>query len=126
MRILNNLISRFIKQLLIIINTQYQCYYEEAPSSTSFPFLVVPFVSLSPLHNGYLALFDIYIYNNETSDISIENISESLIGCLNNYSYCDEYIGFHVGFEDGMLQKSTEQDLTIRKISFSARIFRKE
>lgn len=126
MKKLNNMTKLFIKQLLTKINEYYQCYYEEAPTSTSFPYLVVPTLNIVPLNSGYSCIFDIEIYNNEISEVDIEDIFDTLLNNLNNYSYNDENIGFHVGFEDGMLQKSAEQDLTVRKISFSARIFRKE
>jgi len=116
----------FIKILLVKINEYYTCFYEEAPSTTSFPYLVVPTITLTPLDAGYTCLFDIEIYNNELSKISVEDILDDLHNNLDNYSYCDKNIAFHLGFESANILKSSEQDLLIRKITFSARIFRKE
>lgn len=123
---MTKLTKEFIKALLNKINEYYQCFYEEADNSTTFPYLVVPTLTLTPLNNGFLSIFDIEIYNNELSETSVEDIFDDLLNNLDNYHFCNEKIAFHLGFEDGNLQKSTEQDLTIRKISFSARIFRKE
>lgn len=116
----------FIKILLAKINEYYTCFYEEAPSTTSFPYLVVPTITLTPLNEGYICMFDIEIYKNEMSTITIEDILDTLLNNLDNYSYCDENIAFHLGFESTNILKSLEQDLSIRKITFSARIFRKE
>lgn len=116
----------FIKVLLDKINEYYTCFYEEAPNTTAFPYLVVPTITLTPLNAGYTCMFDIEIYNNELSNVSVEEILDNLQNNLDNYSYCDEQIGFHLGFESSNILKSSEQDLLIRKITFSSRIFRKE
>lgn len=126
MKRLTKLTKEFIKALLDKINEYYKCFYEEADSNTSFPYLVVPTLSLSPLNAGFICIFDIEIYNNELSCVSVEDIFDDLLNNLDNYHFCNDKIAFHLGFEDGNLQKSSEQDLIIRKISFSARIFRKE
>lgn len=123
---MTKLTKEFIKALLNKINEYYKCFYEEADNSTTFPYLVVPTLTLTPLNSGFLSVFDIEIYNNEISTVSVEDIFDDLLNNLDNYQFCNDKIAFHLGFEDGNLQKSTEQDLTIRKISFSARIFRKE
>ncbi len=118
------MVDLFIEKILSKINEYYTCYYEEAPSSANFPFLVVPTLVLSPLNSGYSGIFDIEIYVNELCNESNENIIDTLRDNLDGYHYRNENIGFHLGFENHMIVKSNEQDLSIRKISFVARIFK--
>lgn len=107
------------------VNEYYTCYYEEVPKNAKFPYLVIPSINLTPLESGYLCLTDIYIYNNELSDISIENICDNLRANLDGYSILDKNkkIGFHTGFENQTITNTNEQDLILRKISFASRIF---
>lgn len=120
------MIEEFIKQLLNKLNEHYTSYYEEAPKTTKFPYLVVPSITVAPLNAGYSCLFDVEIYNNELSKITLESILDTLRDKLNNYSFINDKIAFHIGYESENIIKSTEQDLSIRRITFSARIFRKE
>lgn len=119
------MIENFIEELLEIINTFYNCYYEEAPRETKFPYLVIPNIVMTPLNSGYLCLFDIEIFNNIISSISVENIVDTLIKKLNGYSFKNKDIAFHIGLENANILRIQEQDLTSRKVSFSARVFGK-
>lgn len=116
--------DKFIEVFIKEINKYYTCYYEEAPSNASFPYLVMPTLNLTPLSSGYLGLVDIEVYNNELSNISVENIIDDLRDKISGFCYHDNNIGFHVGFENQVINKSNEQDIIIRRISFSARIFK--
>lgn len=120
------MIKEFIIQLLNLINTQYTAYYEEAPKGARFPYVVVPSLSTSPLNAGYHCLFDIEIYINELSNITVETIMDTIRDLLNDYNFSNNKVSFHIGYENENIIKSTEQDLSIRKMTFSARIFRKE
>lgn len=115
--------EKFIEKLMEIINEVITCYYEEAPNNAEFPFGVVPTLNINPLNAGYLCTFDIELYNNELSNITIESMCDLLREHLDSYSYQDNEIGFHLGFENQYLQKQNEQDLIYRRITFSARIF---
>lgn len=119
------MIENFIEELLEIINTFYNCYYEAAPRETKFPYLVIPNIVMTPLNSGYLCLFDIEIFNNIISSISVENIVDTLIQKLNGYSFKNKDIAFHIGLENANILRIQEQDLTSRKVSFSARVFGK-
>ena len=114
-------IELFIKK----VNEYYTCYYEEVPKNAKFPYLVIPTINLTCLESGYLCLTDIYVYNNELSDISIEKICDDLRTNLDGYSTLDENkkIGFHVNFENQTIMNTNEQDLILRKIGFASRIF---
>lgn len=116
----------FIEKLLNVINLTFKTYYEEPPKDVTFPFGVVPTITFMPLNDGYQAVFDIEIYNNELSNQSIEKICDNLRKSLDQYSYLDDKIGFHLGFESLILSRQSEQDLTYRRISFIARIFDKK
>lgn len=118
------MIDKFVEVFIKEINKYYTCYYEEAPNDARFPFLIMPTLNLTPLSMGYLAIVDIEIYNNELSNISVENILDELRDNLDGWSYHDKDIGFHIGFDNQVINKSTEQDIIIRKITFSARIFK--
>lgn len=119
------MIKEFIKQLMNKINEYYTAYYEEAPKNTSFPYLVVPTLNITPLNAGYRCLVDIEIYNNELSEIMIEEIVEELKNGLDNYSFNNNKIAFHLGLDDIYLNTSNEQDLNFKRITFEARIFEK-
>lgn len=117
--------DKFIEIILNKINEYYTCYNEEAPSSASFPYLVVPNFQFVPNEEcSFISYFDIEVYINELSDISFENIVDVLRDNLDGYFYHDKNISFHLGFDKDINMKSNEQDLIIRSITFSARIFR--
>ena len=118
------MIDSFLTALQTEINKYYTCYYEESPSDAAFPFLVIPTLNLTPLYDGYQGIFDIEIYINELSDQTVESIMDNLREKLEGYSYHDNNIGFHIGFENQIIVKSNEQDLSVRRMSFVARIFK--
>ncbi len=55
------MIKEFIKQLLNEINKFYDCYYEKAPNTVEFLYLVVPTLHLVPLNSGYSGNIDIEV-----------------------------------------------------------------
>lgn len=118
------MIDRFIELIIAEINKLYLCYYEEAPSDTSFPYLIMPSLTVTPLNNGYSVIFDLEVYINELSNESIEEIMDNLRDYFESFSYHGRDISYHVGYENQTIVKSNEQDLSIRRITFSARIFR--
>lgn len=113
----------FLDKLMVYINTIMNTYYEKAPDNAEYPFAVVPDLTFSPLDYGYQCLFDIDIYINELSNGSVEKCCDNLRKSLDGYNYRDDKVGFHVGFNDQNLGKMTEQDSSMRRISFIARIF---
>lgn len=117
------MIELFLEKFMDKINEYITCYYEEAPNSAAFPFGVIPSLNINPLNSGYLCTFDIELYNNEISNITIESICDLLRSNLDGYSYQDNDIAFHTCFENQYLVKQNEQDLIYRRITFSARIF---
>ena len=118
------MIDNFVEILINKINEYYVCYYEEAPNDAKFPYLVIPTMQLTPLEDGYSAIFDIEIYTNELSTISIEKIMDDLRDKLDGFHIRNDKIGFHLGFDNHLVVKSTEQDIIIRRITFTARIFK--
>lgn len=119
------MIKEFIKQIMNKINEYYTAYYEEADNTTSFPYLVVPTLNITPLNAGYSCFVDIEIYNNELSEITIEDIVETLKKALEDYHFNNEKIAFHLGLDNIYLSGSNEQDLKFKRITFEARIFEK-
>lgn len=122
---MRKLIEEFVTQILNVLNESYEAYYEEAPITAKFPYLVVPTLNLTPLDAGYTCIFDVEIYNNELSKISTEDIMDYLIQTFKDYCFCNDKIGFHTGFENGNIVKIQEQDLIERRVSFCARLFKK-
>lgn len=116
--------DRFIELLIKEVNKYYNCYYEEAPSNTTFPYLVMPTLSLTPLDTGYSGVFDLEIYINELSEESIEQIMDTLRDNFDGFSFFENGLAFHIGFDNQLIVKSNEQDLSIRRITFTARLFR--
>ena len=119
------MIKEFIKQIMNKINEYYTAYYEEAEKTTSFPYLVVPTLNITPLNAGYRCLVDIEIYINELSELTVEDIIEKLKKELDGFSFNNDKIAFHLGLDNIHLSNSNEQDLKYKKITFEARIFEK-
>lgn len=117
------MINHFIENLMTKINTIATVYYEEAPLNASFPFGVVPTLSLRTLDYGYDCTIDIEFYVNELSDSDVDIICDRLRENLDKYSYQDSVIGYHLSFDDQILSKQKEQDFSYRRMSFTARIF---
>lgn len=117
------MIDTFLTKLMEKVNTIMTVYYEKAPNNTPYPYGVVPDLSISNLDYGYQCLFDIELYINELSDSNVEQLCDLLRVGLDGYNYKDENIGFHINFENQYLGKMTEQDSSMRRVSFIARIF---
>lgn len=114
----------FLDKLMVKINTIMNTYYEIAPDNAEYPYGVVPNLTFSDLEYGYQCLFDIDIYINEQiSESSVEFYCDNLRKGLDGYNFKDDHIGFHIGFDSQNLGKMTEQDSSMRRISFIARIF---
>nr|DAO77278.1 MAG TPA: hypothetical protein [Caudoviricetes sp.] len=113
----------FLTALLSKCNEIMDVYYEEALKKAQFPFGVIPTLSINPLNYGYQCIFDIELYVDELSDFSVEDLCDKLKDGLDGYRYMDQYIGFYLMFENQYLTKQSEQDFTMRKVSFVARIF---
>lgn len=117
------MIDTFLKILMPLINNILQTYYEEAPDETSYPYGVIPSLSISNLNYGCQCLFDIEVYINELSNQNVEKICDSLRENLDGLFYLNKDIGFHLNFENQYLGKMTEQDSKMRRVTFIARIF---
>lgn len=115
--------KKFLIALLDKCNEIMPIYYEEALKKAQFPFGVIPTLTINPLNYGYQCLFDIELFVNELSDSCVEDLCDKLISGLDGYSYMDQDIGFYLMFDNQYLTKQTEQDFTMRKVSFVARIF---
>lgn len=113
----------FLTALLEKCNEIMPVYYEEALKKANFPFGVIPNLSITPLNYGYQCLFDIELYVSEFSNYSVEELCDKLREGLDGYSYSSNDIGFYLMFESQYLSKQSEQDFTMRKVSFVARIF---
>lgn len=101
----------------------FKIYYEEAPNDAKFPYGVIPTLTISPLDYGFNCVFDIEIYVNESANINVEDLCDELRINYDNYSICEDDIGFHIGYDNHILTKQSEQDLVYRRVSFIARIF---
>ncbi len=115
--------KKFLEVIMKKINTIYKCYYEEATVKAKFPYCVVPTLAIRPLNAGYSCIFDIEIFNNEISDISTEKICDDLVNILDHFSYSDNDISIWISLENCVINKSNEQDLSARRVSFEARFF---
>ena len=117
------MIDAFLTALMTKINTIMTVYYETAPNNTSYPYGVIPDLSITPLNYGFQCLFDVELYINELSDENVEALCDSLRVGLDGYNYKDENVGFHIGYDSQYLGKKTEQDSSMRRVTFIARIF---
>lgn len=117
--------SKFIEELNNYINTFTTCYYEEAPTSGTFPYCVLIPPSTTDLMSGDLLMFDLEIYANElTKTEKIENLCDTIRNNLNDYILNSENnFNSHISFEGYYNQRDNEQDLLARRMTFSARVF---
>ena len=115
----------YIKKLRDYIGTFITCYYDEASKSGSFPYCVLIPPSTSELNDGYLLMFDIEIYANElTGAEKIEELNDLLKNNLDNYLLNSENnFNSQIFFENSGPVKDLEQDLLVRRMTFSARVF---
>ena len=118
------MINHFVEVFMKSLNRLYEAYYEEAPNTAKYPYLVVPTINVTPLSSGYLCLFDIEIYIHELTDITVEEIMDRINDFYDGYRYRDTELGYHISIDNRLNIKSVEQDLIVRRISLSARIFR--
>ena len=121
---MRKLIKEFVKVLMKEINKYYQCYYEEAPKTATFPFLVVPTIVFNYNENGSQVIIDIEINNNELSKVSVEDICDNLLINLDKKSIISDKIACILNVENTVMIKSSEQDLQVRKIVFIAQVYK--
>ncbi len=117
------MIDTFLDKIMEKLNTIMTVYYEKAPDEASYPYGVVPDLSITTLNYGLQCLFDVELYINELSASNVESLCDSLRTGLDEYCYRDNNVGFHVSFESQYLGKMTEQDSSMRRVTFIARIF---
>ena len=113
----------FLDNLMAKLNTVMTVYYEKAPDDALYPYGVVPDLTLTPLNYGYQCLFDVELYINELSESNVETLCDQLRDSLDGYAYRNSVVGFYVSFESQYLGRMTEQDSTMRRVTFIARIF---
>ena len=116
-------INTFLNKLMPHLNTIMSVYYEETPKNASYPYGVIPDLSISTLDYGLQCIFDIELYINELSELNVEKLCDDLRIGLDGYTYHDDEIGFHINFDTQYLGKITEQDSTMRRVTFIAKIF---
>lgn len=117
------MIDTFLEKIMSKLNTIMTVYYERVPDNATYPYGVVPDLSITPLNYGYQCLFDVEVYINELSDQNVEQLLDSLRTGLDEYNYKDSVMGFHVNYESQYMGRMTEQDSSMRRITFIARIF---
>lgn len=117
------MIKEFKEKLMEHINKTMNVYYEEAPSDATFPYGVIPTLSISDLTYGFQCLFDIEVYASELSDIDADSLIDSLRDALSGYCFRNTNVGFYVSFDNEYLNRFNDQDFVERRISFIARIF---
>ena len=116
---------KFIEELIKYINTFTTCYYEQAPTSGTFPYSVLIPPNTTSLDSGNLTMLDIEIYASEQvgteqvealCDLIKNKLDNYLLNSANNFS-C------HINFEGYYNMRENEQDLMARRLTFSARVF---
>lgn len=117
------MIDEFLNKIMQKLNTIMTVYYEKVPDNALYPYGVVPDLTVSSLDYGYQCLFDIELYINELSNSNVEHLCDLLRENLDGYNYKDKNVGFHINFENQYLGKMTEQDSSMRRVTFIARIF---
>lgn len=117
------MIKEFIQALVNKVNTIKTAYYEEAPTSAIFPYLVIPTINIVPINFGYSTLIDIEVHSDTNNIIDIEALLDTIKTELDGYTYNSKEVSFYLGFENVYSGKASDQDLLYKKITFEARIF---
>lgn len=116
-------IDNFLNKFMPKANEIMTVYFERTPKDAIYPYGVIPDLSISTLDYGAQVLFDIELFINELSESNVEKLCDDLRIGLDGYHYQDEEIGFHINFDGQYLGKMTEQDSSMRRVTFIARIF---
>jgi hypothetical protein len=118
--------SKYIEKLIEKISTIKTCYYEEAPSGVAYPYIVLSSFNVSDLAYGDLVYFDIEIWFTEYTTTDIDALSDNLRNGLDKTTVnLSNYFTSHINFDNQNMIKDQEQDLIVRRLSFTARIFYK-
>ena len=116
----------YIEKLIQKISETQICYYEEAPTGIAHPYLTLSNFNISDLASGDLAMFDIEIWFTEFTDSNIDQLCDQLRNELNRTTLNEEgAFSSTIYFENQNMVKDREQDLIVRRLSFSTRIFYK-
>lgn len=116
--------NEYIETLRTSINSICTCYFEEAPKSASFPYCVLVPPATSNIDYGDMFMFDLEVFTNEINGAEeLETTCDDLRNYLNNKTLnLENKFSSHIGFENYISIKDTEQDLLCRRLTFSARI----
>jgi hypothetical protein len=120
---MRKLIDEFVTQFIKKMNTIISTYYEEAPNDATYPYAVVPSLVINSIDYGYRAIIDVEFYVNDLSDSNIEELNDNLRNQLDQFTFYNNKVGFHINYDGSILSKQVEQDFTYRKATFIAKIF---
>ena len=117
------MIDEFITCFMKEINKIMTTYYEETPANATYPYAVIPHLNIVSLDYGYQCIFDVEVYVNELSGKNVEELCDKLRIGLDQLTFHNEKVAFHINDDSQNLSKQVEQDFSDRKVSFIARIF---
>lgn len=102
------------------------CYYDRAPKGTKLPYSVLDSVTAVPLHDGDLSLFDVRIWTDDrlpTATTDLEALCGKVRSALEGTVLSVGGVYAHIGYEGRITESDKEDDLCVRRLSFSARVF---
>ncbi|MGM9681543.1 MAG: hypothetical protein ACI3XR_08565 [Eubacteriales bacterium] len=106
--------------------TSLPCYYDRAPKGAKLPYSVLDSVTAGPLNDGDLSLFDVRIWTDDRLPTATEDL-EAFCGkvrdAMDGTILSAGGVYAHIGYEGRIPDSDKEDDLCVRRLSFSARVF---
>lgn len=103
-----------------------QVHYQTAPSTASFPYIVLNFPNSFTDEELEIFTLDIDIWDNKTDTTAIETLAATLWKDLHHHSYTDEFMQFKIYRENRIPElDETEIGIRRRKLIFQLRYFDK-
>lgn len=114
-------------QLTSLIKTyQSQVYYQTAPDTATFPYVVLNLPNSFTLQEQEIFTMDVDIWDNKTDTTTVETLAADLWKGLHNYKYSDGFIQFSL-YRENRITELDEKEMGIRrrKLMFQLRYFDK-
>jgi len=101
-----------------------QVHYQTAPSTATFPYIVLNFPNSFTNEEQEIFTMDVDIWDNKTDTTALETLASTLWKELHHYSYLDDSIQFKIYRENRIPElDETEIGIRRRKLIFQLRYF---
>ena len=116
---------RLRQQLTLLLKTYHpQVHYQTAPSTATFPYIVMNLPNSFTNEEQEIFSFDLDLWDNRTDTTELETLASKLWKELHKYHHIDESIQFKIYRENRIPElDETEIGIRRRKLIFQLRYF---